>query len=106
MDATDLAFAGAARQAELIRAGEVSSRELVELYLERIERLDPRLNSFRVVMGETAVAEAERADARRSSGEELPLQGVPVAIKDSLDVRGEVTNHGTGAFETPAAHDA
>ena len=41
MDAADLAFAGPARQAELVRAGEVSSRELVELYLERIERLDP-----------------------------------------------------------------
>jgi amidase len=106
MDASELAFAGITRQAELIRAGEVSSRELVELYLERTERLDPRLNSFRVVMGETALAEAERADARRSSDEELPLLGVPVAIKDSVDVRGEVTTHGTGAFDTPAAEDA
>ena len=41
VDAADLAFAGLARQAELIRAGEVSSRELAELYLERIARLDP-----------------------------------------------------------------
>ena len=40
MDRDELAFAGAVRQAELVRRGEVSSRELVELYLERIERLD------------------------------------------------------------------
>ena len=50
MDAADLAFAGLARQAELVRAGEVSSRELTELYLDRIARLDPRLNAYRVVL--------------------------------------------------------
>ena len=47
MDADELAFAGPSRQAELVRAGEVSSRELTELYLERIERLDPKLNAYR-----------------------------------------------------------
>src|SRR5918996_4663257 len=47
MERDELAFAGVVRQAELIRAGEVSSRELVELYLDRIERLDPELNAFR-----------------------------------------------------------
>ena len=41
MDAIDLAYAGIAKQAELIAAGEVSSRELVDVYLERIERFDP-----------------------------------------------------------------
>ena len=50
MDATDLAFAGVARQAELIVAGEVSSRELVDLYLERIARLDPQLNAFKICL--------------------------------------------------------
>jgi amidase len=106
MDAAELAYLGIARQAELVRAGEVSSRELVELYLERIERLDPRLNSFRTVMVDSALAEADRADARRSAGEELPLLGVPVAIKDGVDVAGEVTTHGTDAVEAPAAEDA
>ena len=42
MEGADLAFAGIARQAELIRGGEVSSRELVELYLARIEAIGPR----------------------------------------------------------------
>ena len=68
MDATELAFAGIARQAELIRAGEVSSRELVELYLERIERLDPLLNAFRVVLAERAREEADEADRRVAAG--------------------------------------
>ena len=67
MDATDLAYAGIARQAELIAAGEVSSRELVDLYLERIARLDPRLNAFRVVFAERARLEADQADARRGA---------------------------------------
>ena len=68
MDATDLAFAGAARQAELIRSREVSARELTELYLERIARLDPLLNAYRVVRTERALAEAEQADRRAKAG--------------------------------------
>ena len=98
MDATDLAFAGIARQAELIRSKEISSRELTELYLGRIDRLDPQLNSFRVVLGERALLEADQADGRVGSGDERPLLGVPVAIKDGWDVAGEFTTHGTGAY--------
>jgi amidase len=106
MDGRDLAFSGIARQAELIREGEVSSRELVELYLGRIEELNPRLNAFTVVLGERALAEADAADARRASGEGAPLLGVPIAIKDVCDVEGEVTGFGTGAFDRPATADA
>src|SRR5918997_4380528 len=88
MDREELAFAGVARQAELVRRGEVSSTELVELYLERIGRLEPELNAFRIVMAERAVAHAPQADSRRSAGEERPLLGVPVAVKDTEDVAG------------------
>jgi amidase len=105
VDAEELAFAGIARQAELIRAGEISSRELVDLYLERIERLNPRLNAFTDVLGESALAEADAADERRASGGEAPLLGVPVAIKDIVDVEGVVTQFGTRAFDAPAAAD-
>ena len=59
MDRDDLAFAGLARHADLIAAGELSSRELAELFLARIARLDPLLNAFRVVLGERALAEAD-----------------------------------------------
>jgi amidase len=102
----DLAFAGIDRQAQLIRTGEITSRELVELYLERIERIDPELNSFRTVYGERALAEADQADARRSAGEERPLLGVPIAVKDNFDVAGDVTSLGTAAQREPARMDA
>jgi amidase len=104
MDA-EIAFAGTARQAEMLRAREVSSRELTQAYLERIERLDPQLNSYRVVFTERALASAEAADRRLASGDEAPLLGIPIAIKDVADIAGEVTTFGTGAFEEPAAVD-
>ena len=94
MDSADLAFAGAARQAELVRRGEVSARELVELYLERIERLDPLLNAYRVVFAERARAEADQADGRARAGDTRPLLGVPIAIKDDCDVAGSATAFG------------
>ncbi|MFI4993515.1 MAG: amidase [Solirubrobacterales bacterium] len=107
MDATELAYAGIAKQAELIAAGEVSSRELVDLYLERIERYDTQLNAFRVVFGERARMEADQADARRGAGDsERPLLGVPIAVKDEIDVAGEVTTFGTNAYGEPAREDA
>jgi amidase len=113
MDGVELAYAGIARQAELIAAGEVSSRELVELYLQRIGRYDPKLNSFRVVFAERALLEADQADARRAASAASPqggtgraLLGVPIAVKDDIDVAGEVTAWGTNARETPAAADA
>ncbi|HMI81378.1 MAG TPA: amidase [Solirubrobacterales bacterium] len=106
MSGDDIAFAGAARQAEMVRAGEVSATELVGLYLDRIQRLDPQLNAFRLVFGERAMLEAEQAEARVRAGEERPLLGVPVAIKDEVDVMGEVNTHGTDAFTEPAAADS
>jgi amidase len=109
MDATDLAYAGIAEQAELIAAGDVSSRELVDIYLERIERFNPALNAFRVVFEERARMEADQADARRKAGSEAaerPLLGVPIAVKDEFDVAGEVTTFGTNAYGDPAKADS
>jgi amidase len=106
MEASDLAFAGLAKQAALVRAGEVSSRELVELYLERIARFDPELNCYSVVLAERALIEADQADSRRAAGDERPLLGVPVAIKDNADVAGTVTTFGTAAHGPPATEDS
>jgi amidase len=106
VDPTELAFAGIARQAQLIRAGEVSPTELLDLYLERIERIDPELNSFRVVFAERARAEASQAAARLRAGDDRPLLGVPVAVKDNAHVAGDVTAMGTNAYGPPARDDA
>jgi amidase len=109
MDSAELAFAGVARQAKLIRSGEVSSRDLVELYLARIERLDPQLNAFLKVFTERALTEADSADRRVANGEAgegAPLLGVPFAVKDVEDVEGEVTAYGTGAYNAPANADS
>src|SRR4051812_20299920 len=102
MDGADLIFAGPARQAELVAAGEVTPRELVDACLARIEQLDPRLNAFRVVFAERARAEADalgEPDGR-------PLFGVPVAIKDDQDVGGEPTCFGTSLVTPPAGTDS
>ncbi len=106
MDATDLAYAGIARQAQLIAAGELGSRELVQLYLDRIASLDPALGAFRVVLAERALLEADQADARRGAGSGRALLGVPIAVKDDIDVAGELTAFGTNAVERAAAADA
>lgn len=107
MDTGDLAYAGISRQAELIASGELSARDLLEVYLERIQRLDPKLNAFRVVLRERARMEADQADARRGAGDkERPLLGVPIAVKDDIDVAGEVTGLGTNAYGGPARADA
>ena len=109
MDATDLAYAGIAKQAEMIAAGEVSSRELVDVYLERIERFDPALNAFRAVFDERVRMEADQADARRKAGSEAadrPLLGVPIAVKDEFDVAGELSTFGTNAYGEPAKADS
>jgi amidase len=106
MSGDDIAFAGAAKQAEMVRAGEVSPTELVRLCLDRIQRLDSQLNAFRVTFPERAVLEAEQAEARVKAGDERPLLGVPIAIKDEVDVMGEVNTHGTDAFSEPAKADS
>jgi amidase len=106
MDTTDLCFAGAAEQARLVADGEVSARELVQATLDRIERIDPVLNAYRVVFAERALTEADQADARRGAGGERPLLGVPVAVKDDMDVANEVTTIGTRAHGDAATQDA
>jgi amidase len=97
----ELAFAGPAALAEMVRAREVHPRELVELYLRRIEALNPACNAFRTTMPEQALADADRAP--RSGG---LLAGVPIAVKDDIAVAGQSATKGSRSFAPPAAADA
>jgi amidase len=106
VDPTDLAFAGAAAQARLLAAGTITAPALLDLYLDRIARLDPNLRSYRVVLADSARQEAAAAQARLDAGERLPLLGVPIAIKDDVDVAGEVTTFGTAAYGPAKTDDA
>ena len=106
MDPRDLAFAGAAEQARLLAAGTITAPELLEIYLERIARLDPRLRGYRVVLAESARREAAAAQQRLQAGERLPLLGVPIAIKDDVDVAGRPTTYGTSAYGPAPSVDA
>ena len=106
MDATDIAFAGAAEQARMLAAGAITAPVLLERYLERIFRLDRELRSYRVVLAESARREAAAAQERLYAGERLPFLGVPIAIKDDVDVAGEFTCFGSSAFDAAATADA
>ena len=86
---------GAVRIAELIQARVLSSAEVVEAFLERIEAVNPRLNAVVVLAGERALAEARRADASVARGLPLgPLHGVPFTAKDVFDSAGVETSAG------------
>ncbi len=90
----------------MLAAASITAPALLEVYLDRIARLDPQLRSYRVVLAHTARREALAAQRRLDAGERLPLLGVPVAIKDDIDVAGELTACGSSAVATPAAQDA
>jgi amidase len=106
VDSRELAFAGAAQQARMLADGAITAPELLELYLDRIARLDPELRSFRVVLADSARQEAGVAQDRLNAGERLPLLGVPIAIKDDVDVAGEVTTYGSAAHGPACTQDA
>ncbi len=106
MDSIALAFAGAAEQARLLAAGMITAPALLDVYLDRIARLDPQLRAYRVVLAESARVEAAAAQNRLENGERLPLLGVPIAIKDDVDVAGEVTTYGSRAHGPARTADA
>ena len=91
----ELAFLPATEQAGLIRRREASSVELVELYLDRIARLDPELNAFVTLRPDEALAEARAADSEPS---EAPFHGVPIGVKDLTATRGIRTTYSSHAY--------
>lgn len=104
--APSLADLSAAELVRLIGAGGTTATEVVAASLERIERRNPGLNAFSVVLADQARADAARLDEERAGGGAVgPLHGVPVAIKEELDVAGCVTTFGGRGNATPAAAD-
>jgi amidase len=106
VDPTELAFAGAAQQARMLADGIITAPALLDVYLERIGRLDPVLRSYRVVLADDARDAAAAAQTRLDAGERAPMLGVPIAIKDDIDVAGEVTTYGSAAHGPARTRDA
>ena len=89
-----------------LAAGIVTSDELVRRSLDAIDASQSTLNAFRVVLTKEALADAAQADRKRAAGEQLPLLGIPIAVKDDVDVDGVPTRFGTGGYVPMAHQDA
>ena len=91
MSATELAGA--------IRSRHVSSREVIEAHLRRIEAVNPLINAVTVVLGEQALQAAKAADGAAARGGELPpFHGVPFTVKENIDLAGTATTQGAKAL--------
>ena len=96
----DLAFLPAHRISALIKARKITSRQITDIYLARIERLNPTLNFVVTLMASQARAEADKADAEIAAGKYRgPLHGVPYGIKDLFAVKGVPTTWGSADFK-------
>lgn len=96
---TDLWKQNAIELAAMIAGKEVSSVEVVDAHLARIDAVNPHLNAVTRVLADEARTAAQRADAALVSGEALgPLHGVPITVKQNLDQAGCATDHGVPAF--------
>ncbi len=103
---TDHEPPGVAETARRVAAGETTARAEAEAALARIGEHDPGLNAFSLVLERQALAEAAARDAaQRTGGPVGPLHGVPIAIKEELDVAGTVTTFGGRGNSTPVAAD-
>lgn len=94
----------AAELARKVRSREVSSREIVEGHLERIEAVNPKVNAIVETLAGSALESADLADRAVAAGDRLgPLHGVPVTVKQNIDVAGTATTLGLAAFKDAVA---
>ncbi len=106
MPHSDLAFTSASELLRLISEKQVSPVELTELYLRRIEELDPQLNSYLTVDHEGALQFAKKAEAATTRGESFgPLHGLPISIKDLEPTKGIRTTSGSLIFRDRVADE-
>lgn len=91
--------------ASAVGKGETTAVEVVRAHLDHLAQVEHRLGAFVSVRRRAALEDAEAVDARTDRGD-LPLAGVPIAVKDNIDVAGEPTRHGSQATsDEPAKHD-
>ena len=96
MEKSQIPFLSATELSGLIRAGEVSPVEAAQAYLDRIEAVDGRLNSYITVSGEEALGQARQAEEDIAAGRYAgPMHGIPVAVKDQFNTRGILTTNGS-----------
>src|SRR5258708_10654589 len=92
----ELVYTSATSLAQAIRDKRVSSQEVVEAYIHRIEAVHPQLNAVVQLTADTALTQARQADVALARGEiKGPLHGVPINIKDSFDTEGVISTAGT-----------
>jgi len=103
-DAESIAFASIKQQARWMTTGQISSRELTDIYLDRIERYGDLLQCFVTVTPELARAQADQADRERATGQVRgPLHGIPYGVKDLLDTKDILTTWGATPYKDRVA---
>ena len=100
MDKKELPFLTASQLSRLIETKEVSPVEATEAYLDRIEAVDPKLNSYITVTGEQALEAARKAEHEIATSQHRgPLHGVPMAVKDQFNTAGIRTTGGSSILK-------
>lgn len=99
LDSVPLHYRDATALAEQIAGGFVSSRDVVQAYLDRIEEVNPKINAIVTLRADAALRDADDADRAVADGREIgPLHGVPFTVKDALDTAGLRTQRGSKLF--------
>lgn len=95
----DIAFASAAQQGAWLRAKQITSARLTDIYMKRIERFDKKLSAFVTVTADLAREQAAKADEEFAKGRDRgPLHGIPYALKDLADTAGILTTWGAEPY--------